>query len=60
LWTSGLRPAWADDVALNVLTPLPPDPAPPGAAKFSEEAFAKWRRQRRQGDLRRRRLAGAA
>ncbi|HUL06315.1 MAG TPA: extracellular solute-binding protein [Candidatus Acidoferrum sp.] len=42
LWASGLRPAWADDVALNVLTPLPPDPAPPGAAKFSEDAFAKW------------------
>jgi multiple sugar transport system substrate-binding protein len=42
LWTSGLRPAWADDVMLNVLTPLPPDPAPPGAAKFSAEAFAKW------------------
>ena len=21
---------------------VPPDPAPPGAAKFSEEAFAKW------------------
>jgi multiple sugar transport system substrate-binding protein len=42
LWTSGLRPAWAEDATLNVLTPLPPDPAPPGAAKFSEEAFAKW------------------
>jgi multiple sugar transport system substrate-binding protein len=42
LWASGVRPAWADDVALNVLTPLPPDPAPPGAAKFSADAFAKW------------------
>jgi len=42
LWTSGLGPAWADDVTINVLTPLPPDPAPPGAAKFSEDAFAKW------------------
>ncbi|MGH6961038.1 MAG: hypothetical protein ACREE7_11185, partial [Dongiaceae bacterium] len=42
LWTSALRPAWAEDVTLNVFTPLPPDPAPPGAAKFSEEAFAKW------------------
>jgi multiple sugar transport system substrate-binding protein len=42
LWASGVRPAWADDVTLNVLTPLPPDPAPPGAAKFSAEAFAKW------------------
>jgi len=42
LWSSGLRPAWADDVTLNVLTPLPPDPAPPGAAKFSEDALAKW------------------
>ena len=34
--------AWADDVKLNVFAPLPPDPAPPGAAKFSEDAFAKW------------------
>jgi multiple sugar transport system substrate-binding protein len=42
LWTGGLRPAWAEDVTLNVFTPLPPDPAPPGAAKFSEDAFAKW------------------
>jgi multiple sugar transport system substrate-binding protein len=42
LWASGVRPARADDVALNVLTPLPPDPAPPGAAKFSADAFAKW------------------
>ena len=42
LWTGGVRPAWAEDVTLNVFTPLPPDPAPPGAAKFSEDAFAKW------------------
>jgi multiple sugar transport system substrate-binding protein len=42
LWASGVRPAWAEDVTLNVLTPLPPDPAPPGAAKFSADAFAKW------------------
>jgi len=27
---------------LNVLVPAAPDPAPPGVAKFSEEAFAKW------------------
>ena len=42
VWSSGFRAAWADSTALNVLSPLPPDPAPPGAAKFSEEAFAKW------------------
>ena len=36
------RPAYAQDAALNVFSPLPPDPAPPGAAKFAEEAFAKW------------------
>ena len=36
------RIARADDIELSVLSPLPPDPAPPGAAKFSEDAFAKW------------------
>ena len=44
LWAGGMRPAWADDVALNVLCPLPPDPAPPGAAKFSEDALASWQK----------------
>jgi multiple sugar transport system substrate-binding protein len=34
--------ARAQAAALNVFSPLPPDPAPPGAAKFSEESFAKW------------------
>ncbi|WP_119272538.1 ABC transporter substrate-binding protein [Taklimakanibacter deserti] len=34
--------ARAQSATLNVFSPLPPDPAPPGAAKFSEEAFAKW------------------
>lgn len=34
--------ARAQSAALNVFSPLPPDPAPPGAAKFSEAAFAKW------------------
>ena len=29
-------------VTLNVLVPAAPDPAPPGVAKFSEDAFAKW------------------
>jgi ABC-type glycerol-3-phosphate transport system substrate-binding protein len=29
-------------VTLNVLTPAAPDPAPPGVAAFSEEAFAQW------------------
>jgi multiple sugar transport system substrate-binding protein len=36
------RTARAQAAGLNVFSPLPPDPAPPGAAKFSEEAFAKW------------------
>ncbi|MFZ5671499.1 MAG: ABC transporter substrate-binding protein [Pseudomonadota bacterium] len=34
--------ARAQAAGLNVFSPLPPDPAPPGAAKFSEDAFAKW------------------
>ena len=34
--------AQAQATALNVFSPLPPDPAPPGAAKFAEDAFAKW------------------
>ncbi|SNB77832.1 maltose-binding protein /trehalose-binding protein [Arboricoccus pini] len=38
-WT---RPVRAADAALNVFCPLPPDPAPPGAAEFAKEAFAKW------------------
>ena len=38
----GSMPAFADEAALSVFSPLPPDPAPPGAAKFSEDAFAKW------------------
>ncbi len=36
------RTARAQAAGLNVFSPLPPDPAPPGAAKFSDEAFAKW------------------
>ena len=35
--------ARAADTELNVFGPLPPDPAPPGAAKFSEDAFADWK-----------------
>lgn len=40
----GLLPslARADEAALNVFCPLTPDPAPPGAAQFSMDAFAKW------------------
>lgn len=30
--------------ALSVFGPLPPDPAPPGAAKFSEVAFEAWQK----------------
>ena len=36
------RAAFAQDVELSVFGPLAPDPAPPGAAKFSEAAFADW------------------
>jgi len=36
------RSAHAQSASLNVFSPLPPDPAPPGAANFSKEAFAKW------------------
>src|SRR5512142_201012 len=35
-------PKSAGPVTLNVLVPAAPDPAPPGVAKFSEDAFAKW------------------
>lgn len=38
-----MREAHAQETALNVFAPLPPDPAPPGAAKFAEEAFDKWK-----------------
>ena len=37
------REARAQDATLNVFAPLPPDPAPPGAAQFSLEAFSKWK-----------------
>ncbi|WP_029350307.1 extracellular solute-binding protein [Bosea sp. 117] len=30
--------------ALSVFGPLPPDPAPPGAAKFAEAAFEAWQK----------------
>lgn len=36
------RAAFAQDVELSVFGPLAPDPAPPGAAKFSEAAFTDW------------------
>ncbi len=36
-------PQSSGPVTLNVLVPAAPDPAPPGVAKFSEEAFAKWK-----------------
>ncbi|MEZ5925742.1 MAG: extracellular solute-binding protein [Hyphomicrobiaceae bacterium] len=35
------RQARAEE-SLSVFGPLPPDPAPPGAAEFSKEAFAAW------------------
>lgn len=39
---AGCTPAKSKTVTLNVLVPAAPDPAPPGVAKFSEDAFAKW------------------
>jgi multiple sugar transport system substrate-binding protein len=36
------RPARAAETMLDVFAPLPPDPSPPGAAKFGEAAFAAW------------------
>lgn len=32
----------ADPTTLSVFCPIPPDPSPPGAAKFSEDALAAW------------------
>ncbi|MHC2487850.1 ABC transporter substrate-binding protein [Sinorhizobium meliloti] len=37
------RYAQAQEAALSVFGPLPPDPAPPGAAKFAEAAFEAWK-----------------
>lgn len=36
--------AQAADAELSVFGPLPPDPAPPGAAKFAEAAFDAWQK----------------
>lgn len=36
--------SFAQSKSLNVFGPRPPDPAPPGAAKFSELAFADWQK----------------
>jgi multiple sugar transport system substrate-binding protein len=38
----GNRAARAAETMLDVFAPLPPDPSPPGAAKFSEAAFKAW------------------
>lgn len=38
LWTPGAAAA----TNLSVLSPLAPDPAPPGVAKFAEDDFATW------------------
>lgn len=40
----GVRTGYAADTGLDVFAPLPPDPSPPGAAKFSEAAFAAWQK----------------
>ncbi|MCW2308933.1 ABC transporter substrate-binding protein [Rhodobium gokarnense] len=37
------RPAAAEDTTLGVFGPLPPDPAPPGAAKFAGAEFDAWK-----------------
>lgn len=42
---AGCAPAKPKTTTLNVLVPAAPDPAPPGVAKFSEEAFAKWQQE---------------
>src|SRR5512136_1818711 len=39
---AGCTAAKPQTITLNVLVPAAPDPAPPGVAKFSEDAFAKW------------------
>ena len=41
-YLSACTPKASGPVTLNVLVPAAPDPAPPGVAKFSDAAFAKW------------------
>jgi multiple sugar transport system substrate-binding protein len=41
LWLSGCSAAGGEKT-LNVLTPAAPDPAPPGVAEFSMDAFNQW------------------
>ena len=41
-FTSGCGPKKSELAKLNVLVPAAPDPAPPGVADFSMEAFAAW------------------
>lgn len=42
LWLSGCSAGGGAEKTLNVLTPAAPDPAPPGVADFSLDAFTKW------------------
>ncbi|MCJ7662503.1 MAG: sugar ABC transporter substrate-binding protein [Anaerolineales bacterium] len=43
MWLSGCTSGGGGEpTTLNVLTPAAPDPAPPGVADFSMDAFAKW------------------
>ena len=43
MWLSGCTSGGGGEpTSLNVLTPAAPDPAPPGVAEFSMDAFAKW------------------
>ncbi len=39
---AGCAPKATGPITLNVLVPAAPDPAPPGVAQFSLDAFAKW------------------
>jgi multiple sugar transport system substrate-binding protein len=42
-YLAGCAPQAGEPVTLNVLVPAAPDPAPPGVAEFSMEAFEKWK-----------------
>ncbi|WP_428030766.1 extracellular solute-binding protein [Ancylobacter sp.] len=43
-FSGGFPQGASAEEALSVFGPLPPDPAPPGAAKFAEAAFEAWRK----------------
>ncbi|QPB24418.1 extracellular solute-binding protein (plasmid) [Rhizobium sp. 007] len=41
--SAGLDAAKAQSASLSIFGPLPPDPAPPGAAQFALDAFNAWK-----------------